>query len=186
MSRPIDAVAPVTVWDPLVRVFHWSLAGSVAVAWLTGDHGPKLVHHWAGYVAAALIAVRLVWGVIGTRHARFSAFVRHPRAVLGYLRDIARGVERRHVGHNPAGGAMIVALLLVVGAQVLTGWLSTTDMFFGSEWLEELHEVMSKVILLLIGLHVLGVAVASWRHRENLPLAMLTGRKRPATGDDIG
>jgi cytochrome b len=174
------------VWDPLVRVFHWSLVGSVAVAWLTGDGGPKTLHHWAGYVAAALIAVRLVWGLVGTRHARFSAFVRHPRAVLVYLRDIARGVERRYLGHNPAGGAMIVALLLAVGAQVLTGWLATTDMFFGVEWIETVHSLTSKLILVLIGLHILGVVVASWRHRENLPLAMLTGRKRPATGDDIG
>jgi len=186
MSRPTDGSAPVKVWDPLVRVFHWSLAGSVAVAWLTGDGGPKTVHHWAGYLAGALIAVRLIWGLVGTRHARFRAFVRHPKAVLAYLRDIARGVERRYIGHNPAGGAMIVALLLTVGAQVLTGWLATTDMFFGVEWIEELHSVSSKLILVLIGLHILGVVVASWRHRENLPLAMLTGRKRPATGDDIG
>ncbi len=185
MSKPIEAQRPVPVWDPLVRVFHWGLVSSVAVAWLTGDGGPKLVHHWAGYLAAVLIGIRLVWGVVGPRHARFTAFVRHPRAILAYLRDIARGAERRFIGHNPAGGAMIVSLLLILAAQVTTGWLSTTDMFFGVDWIEEVHGLSSKLILVLIGLHVLGVAIASWRHRENLPLAMLTGRKRPAAGDDV-
>lgn len=185
MSKPIEPAGTTTVWDPLVRVFHWSLVASVAVAWVTGDHGSKLVHHWAGYVAGGLIAIRLVWGLVGTRHARFAAFVRHPLAVVAYLRDIARGVERRYIGHNPAGGAMIVALLLVVAAQVATGWMATTDMFFGVDWVEETHEALSKLVLLLIGLHLAGVIVASLRHRENLPLAMLTGRKREAAGDDI-
>lgn len=185
MSKPTEPHRSILVWDPLVRVFHWSLAASVAVAWVTGDGGPKLVHHWAGYVAAALIVVRLLWGLVGPRHARFTAFVRHPWAILAYLRDIVRGRERRFVGHNPAGGAMIVALLLAVVIQVTTGWLATTDMFFGVDWIEEVHGFASKLILVMIALHGLGVVIASWRHRENLPLAMLTGRKRPAAGDDV-
>lgn len=185
MSKPIEAIEHIKVWDPLVRVFHWSLAISVGVAWVTGDGGPKLVQHWAGYVAGALIIIRLVWGLVGTRYARFAAFVRHPGTVLAYLRDIARGVERRYIGHNPAGGAMIVALLLAIATQVTTGWLSTTDMFFGVDWIGEVHEASSKFILLLIALHLVGVATASLRHRENLPLAMLTGRKREAAGDDV-
>lgn len=185
MATPTEPAQTVKVWDPLVRVFHWSLALSVAVAWVTGDGGPKIVHHWAGYVAAALIAIRLVWGLIGSRHARFASFVRSPGGMAAYLRDIARGAERRFVGHNPAGGAMIVALLCVLAVQVATGWLSTTDMFFGVDWIEELHQAMSKMILVLIGLHLLGVVVASIRHRENLPLAMVTGRKRAASGNDV-
>lgn len=181
MSKLTDKV---TVWDPLVRVFHWALAGSIAVAWFTSGH-PKGLHQWAGYTAGVMIAIRLVWGIFGPGHARFVSFVRHPRTVLGYLADIWQGRERRHLGHNPAGGAMIVALLAAVAAQVTIGWLQTTDMFWGVDWIEELHSALAKVILLLIGLHLIGVVVASIRHRENLPVAMITGRKRRAEGDDL-
>ncbi len=142
-----------------MRVFHWSLALSVAVAWVTGDGGPKIVHHWAGYVAAALIAIRLVWGLIGSRHARFASFVRSPGGMAASSADIARGAERRFVGHNPAGGAMIVALLCVPRGALPPDGFSTTDMFFGVDWIEELHQAMSKMILVLIGLHLLGSAL---------------------------
>ncbi|MDC9822771.1 cytochrome b/b6 domain-containing protein [Devosia sp. ZB163] len=181
MSKLTDKV---TVWDPLVRVLHWALAGSIAVAWFTSGH-PKGLHQWAGYTAGALIAIRLVWGFLGPGHARFTSFVRHPRTVLNYLGDIWRGRERRHLGHNPAGGAMIIALMTAVSAQVTIGWLQTTDMFWGVEWIEELHSALAKAILLLIGLHLIGVLVASIRHRENLPAAMITGLKRSAEGDDL-
>lgn len=180
MSKLTDKV---TVWDPVVRVFHWVLAGSIVVAWLTSGH-PKGLHQWAGYTAGAMIAIRLVWGFFGPRHARFVSFVRDPRTVLRYLADIWRGRERRHLGHNPAGGAMVVVLLSAIAAQVTIGWLQTTDLFWGIEWVEELHGVLAKVIVLLIGLHLAGVLVASIRHRENLPAAMITGLKRGAEGDD--
>lgn len=172
------------VWDPLVRLFHWGLVLSFATAWLSADYS-KTLHHWSGYVAAILIAIRLVWGLWGTRYARFVQFVRSPRVILSYLRDIVTGREQRYLGHNPAGGAMIVMLLVAVAAQVTLGWLSTTDAFFGVEWIEWAHGVVAKGILLLIALHVLGVVAASWRHRENLPLAMVTGRKRLPEGDDV-
>src|SRR5690606_22352145 len=113
-----------------------------------------------GYTAGAMITIRLVWGFLGPGHARFVSFVRHPRTVLRYLADIWRGRERRHLGHNPAGGAMIVALMSAVTAQVTVGWLQTTEMFWGVEWIEELHGALAKVILLLIGLHLIGVLVA--------------------------
>jgi cytochrome b len=181
MSKPTDTVA---VWDPLVRVFHWALAASIAVAWLTSGH-PKGLHQWAGYTAGALIAIRLVWGFIGPGHARFRDFVRSPGKILAYLRDIGRGRERRFLGHNPAGGAMVVMLMLTVATQVTIGWLQTTDAFWGVEWVEDLHGALAKFILLLVGLHLAGVAVASLRHRENLPLAMITGRKRSQTGEEV-
>jgi cytochrome b len=180
MSKLIDSV---TVWDPLVRVFHWVLAGSIATAWFTSGH-PKGLHQWAGYIAGAMIAIRLAWGFLGPRHSRFVNFVRHPRTVLRYLGDMWQGKERRHLGHNPAGGAMIVTLLGAVAAQVTLGWLQTTDIFWGVHWLEELHSALAKVILVLIGLHLIGVLVASIRHRENLAVAMITGVKRGAHGDD--
>ncbi|WP_374384861.1 cytochrome b/b6 domain-containing protein [Dongia sp.] len=175
--------ATVKIWDPLVRVFHWSLVASFAIAWLSAEDARDL-HLWAGYAAASLIAFRLVWGIAGTRYARFSQFVRSPRAVAAYLRDIVSGREARYLGHNPAGAAMIMALILVMAGLCLTGWLYTTDAFWGEDWVEETHELLANILLGLVGLHILGVFVASFRHRENLVRAMLTGRKRaPSTGD---
>ena len=171
------------VWDPLVRLFHWSFAALIAAAWLTSDEG-KWLHERIGYAIAALLAFRVLWGFVGSRHARFADFVRGPRAVLGYLGDLARGRERRMLGHNPAGGAMILALLLTVGGTALTGWLQTTDAYFGSDFMEGLHETLATLILVLVAGHVSGVVFESWRHRENLVVSMVTGRKRPLAPDD--
>lgn len=173
----------VRVWDAFVRLFHWSLVILIATTWLSAD-GPKIVHERAGYIIAGLIAARIVWGLIGPRYARFSDFVRGPRAVLAYLRKLLDGRERRYLGHNPAGGAMILALLLVTAGTALTGWLQTTDAFWGSSAMEEIHEALATLILVLVSLHIMGVLVESLRHRENLVLSMLTGTKRPLTPDD--
>jgi cytochrome b len=174
----------VRIWDPFVRVFHWSLVASFAVAWLTAED-LKALHMWAGYAAGSLIALRLLWGVVGTRYARFSQFVRSPLAVAAYVRDIVTGREARYLGHNPAGGLMIVALIATMATVSVTGWMQTTDAYWGVEWVEELHEAVANLMLFLVGLHVLGVVVASLRHRENLVRAMLTGRKRSPGAADI-
>lgn len=176
-------MATTRVWDTFVRVFHWSLAASFAVAWISGDDW-KSLHIWAGYAAAALIAMRLVWGLAGTHYARFSQFVRPPLVVASYLRDVATGREARYLGHNPAGGTMIVALLVTLVGLCLSGWLLTTDAFWGSEAMEDIHETLANLALILVGLHVAGVVLASIRHHENLIRAMITGRKRaPDSGD---
>ena len=176
--------ALVRVWDPLVRLFHWSLVLSFAVAWLSANVWEDL-HAWAGFAAGAVIALRVAWGLVGTPHARFSQFVHSPRTVLAYLMAIATGSEARHVGHNPAGGAMIVALILAMAATATTGWLLTTDAFWGIAWMQHLHNWTAHGLILLVGLHVAGVALASYRHRENLVAAMIVGRKRAAEGDDV-
>ena len=175
----------VRVWDGFVRLFHWSLVALIAGVWLTAE-GAKVVHERMGYVIAALIAARVIWGLIGPRHARFTDFVRGPRPVVAHLRDLRAGRERRYLGHNPAGGAMIVALLLTVTGTALTGWLQTTDAFWGSSTMEEVHEVLATLILVLASLHVAGVLVESLRHHENLVLSMLTGTKRPLSDRDRG
>ena len=174
----------VKVWDPLVRVFHWSLVASFATAWLTAEDW-KSLHHFAGYAAGSLIAFRLIWGLVGTRYARFRQFVRSPATVIRYLRDIATGNEARYLGHNPAGGFMILALLCCMSGLSFTGWLSTTDAFWGTDWLEILHASLANVMLGLVGLHVGGVILASLRHRESLVHAMVSGRKRTAGMSDI-
>jgi cytochrome b len=167
----------VKVWDPLVRLFHWSLVAGIAGAWLTADEWDR-AHELIGYAIAALVAIRLVWGFIGTPYARFAQFVKGPRETLAYLGRILRGGAERHLGHNPAGAAMIVALLTTIAGTVLTGWMMTLDAFWGADWLEDLHEALATFILVLVGFHVAGVIHASVAHRENLIRAMITGRKR--------
>ena len=171
------------VWDPLVRLFHWSLALSFAVAMLSANILENL-HIWAGYAAGGLVVMRVVWGFIGPPYARFSQFVRSPRTILRYLKAIARGNEERHVGHNPAGGAMIIVLMLAMVATALTGYLLTTDAFWGVAWMQHVHHWLAHGLLLLIGLHLAGVVLASYRHRENLVLAMVSGRKRQPGASD--
>jgi cytochrome b len=174
----------VRVWDIFVRVFHWSLAASFVAAWLT-RHSNEDIHHLAGYAAAALVGLRVGWGVVGTHYARFKQFARGPVTVLGYLRDIATGREARYIGHNPAGSAMILALLVAIAGTALTGWMMTTDQFWGVEWVGKTHERLADGLLILVALHIGGVVLASVRHRENLIRAMFTGRKRAAGTQDV-
>jgi cytochrome b len=168
--------ATVRVWDPLVRLFHWTLVISFTIAWLSED--AKGLHQGAGYVVLGLVAVRLIWGFVGSRHARFRDFVPGPQGLLAYLKSLRAGHARRYLGHNPAGGAMILlllAMLILIGG---SGWLSTTDAFWGVEWVENLHAAAANLTVVLVFAHVAGVIFSSLAHRENLVLAMITGRKR--------
>jgi cytochrome b len=188
VSAPADAQPSpemVRVWDRVVRSFHWALALSFAIAWFT-SHSSEDIHHWAGYAAAALVTMRLLWGVLGTPYARFSQFVRDPATVLRYLSAMLSGREARYIGHNPAGGAMVIVLIAAMGSTALTGWLMTTDAYFGVAWVEAAHSLAAHGLLLLVFFHISGVALASFRHRENLVRAMITGRKRKAEPADIG
>lgn len=169
--------ATVKVWDPFVRIFHWSLVALFVVAFLTGDE-IEWLHLTAGYAIAALVTLRIVWGFVGPRHARFSDFVKGPRAILAYLGKAIRLEAPRTLGHNPAGGAMIVALLLMLVGLSVTGILMTTDAYWGSKTLEEVHEALAYATLGLVALHVIGVVLASVEHGENLVKSMLTGWKR--------
>jgi cytochrome b len=174
----------VLVWDAPVRVFHWLLVLSFAGAWLTAESERwRLVHVSLGWTMVGLVAFRIVWGLVGTRHARFTSFVRGPSAVLGYARGMLRGKSERHVGHNPLGALAILALLgltLVVG---LSGWATYTDA--GGKWLESLHEGAANLMLAVAGVHVAGVLLASLLHRESLIGAMFTGLKRGRSSDGI-
>lgn len=173
-----------TVWDPLVRIFHWSLALSFVVAWLSSESWMDL-HHWAGYAASALILFRLVWGFAGTHYAIFSQFVRHRHETLKYLENMVQRREQRYLGHNPAGTLMVIGLILVVSLTSLTGWMYTLDAFWGVGWVEESHEIFSHLMLVMVIAHIFGVLYASVRHKENLVRSMFNGTKRIPEGDDI-
>jgi cytochrome b len=190
LASETNPAGRVRVWDPFVRVFHWGLAGAVLIAFLTEDELLGL-HTWAGYTVLGLIAARLAWGLIGTRHARFSEFVRGPRATLAYLRDILRGHPARYLGHNPAGAAMAIALiagflatsvtgLMVLGAGEMAGplapYLSNVSSGAAHD-LKEIHEVLAWGTVFLIPLHLIGIAAASLQHKENLVRAMIDGYK---------
>jgi cytochrome b len=167
----------IKVWDPLVRMFHWSLATLFLVAYATGDDAEGL-HIAAGYGIAGLTALRVAWGFVGPRQARFSDFVRSPRVILAYLRDAARLRAPRYLGHNPAGGAMIIALLIMLTGTAVTGTMMTTDAYWGATWVEELHGAAAGLTVGLVIFHILGVLISSFGHRENLIKSMITGRKQ--------
>lgn len=181
-SHP-DSPSPVLVWDLPVRVFHWLLALCFAGAWLTAETERwRLLHATLGYTFGGLVAFRLLWGLVGSRHARFGSFVRGPRAVLRYLGALLRGRPEHHVGHNPAG-ALAIVLMLGLGLAIAgSGWALYNDL--GPEALEDLHEAAAQAMLAVVGVHIAGVLIASRLHHENLVGAMLSGRKAapPAEG----
>jgi len=190
----MNAQTEVKVWDPLVRVFHWTLVAAFFTAYFLDDEEMMDVHVLAGYTVLGLVLVRVVWGFIGTEHALFRDFVRSPVTAVCYAFDALRGTARRYLGHNPAGGAMIVLLLVCLLLLTISGVaLYGADQHLGplaglfadtgegeelEEMLEEVHEILANFTLVLIGIHVLGVIVESRLHKESLVLSMITGRKR--------
>jgi cytochrome b len=174
----------VLVWDAPTRVFHWLMVLSFAGAYLTAedDHW-RLVHVTFGYTMAGLVVFRIVWGFIGTRHARFTDFVRGPGAALRYLRSVVRGQPEHHTGHNPAGALAVVGLLVLTVMTVVTGWATYREL--GGDALEELHEAIANVMLGLVVLHVVAVVVSSRLHRENLVGAMISGYKDGQAADAV-
>ena len=185
----------IKVWDPLVRIFHWSLVAAFFIAFVSGEEWESL-HVAAGYVVGGLVVFRLLWGFIGTPHARFTDFVRSPATVIAYLKDMAARRAKRYLGHNPAGGWMIVALLVSLALTTLTGLAANGTLKVATTLIPlamadegdaggeeegpfgEVHEFFAYFTLLLVVAHVAGVIVSSIMHRENLVRAMITGNKQ--------
>ena len=179
-----NANVKILVWDAPVRVFHWLLALSFAGAYVTAESDRWLaVHLTLGYTMAALVAFRLVWGLLGTRYARFGSFLRGPASLVRYGRAMLAGRPEHHVGHNPAGSVAIMLLLGLSSAIVATGWL-----FYdvsSARWLKELHEGAAGLMLAVVGLHIGGAVLTSLLHRENLVRAMINGKKEGAPDQGI-
>ena len=187
----------IKVWDLFIRIFHWSLVSVFAVAYLTEDDF-MTVHVYAGYLIAGLIGLRILWGLVGTRHARFIDFVQKPRVVRAYIKDVIGFRAKRYVGHNPAGGAMVIALMLSLIMTLFFGMLTYGAMEFSGPFagmvsgvgddtahvFKEIHEFFANATLGLVLLHVAGVLLASFQHHENLVRSMITGRKK-VEGDDF-
>ena len=209
--RATSRSASTLVWDPVVRFGHWALVAAFAVAYLSAEEeagGADPLHVWGGYVVGAIVVLRVVWGFVGPRHARFSDFVRSPIVALTYFLDLLYGRARRYVGHSPAGGAMVIALLVCLAATVATGLIAYGEEGKGplavvmvteananeneagrralaerrgektESTVGELHGLMANITVALVAAHIFGVVVASVVHKENLVLAMITGRKR--------
>jgi len=194
----------VKVWDILIRVFHWSMALFFIIAYLTGEE-LETMHAYAGYIIIGLLAFRIVWGVIGTQHARFSNFIYSPQTITSYLKRLLTNSPKHYLGHNPAGGAMVVVMIVflslsswsglkayeaegkgplaaietsIVSTAVADGWYENDRGHKGDEFWEEAHELIVNFMLLLIAVHLGGVLVSSILHRENLVRSMITGRKK--------
>ena len=184
MNATETEISNVKVWDWPVRVFHWTLAVSVLGAYVTGESEDlERLHHTLGWVAAGLIAFRVVWGLVGTRYARFSEFVRGPAQVWSYIKSL-RSCEPQHfVGHNPVGAVAVILLMALVALSVYTGWLALADN--AAEWAEEAHEIASNTLMMLVVVHVAGVLWSSRTHGENLLKAMFTGRKQAPPQEGI-
>ena len=192
MLNPDRNGAPreVYVWDPFVRLFHWTLVIAFTVAYLLTDEDVIKIHVWSGYVVGALVVARVIWGFVGPEHARFTDFVYAPGASLRYVRDLILFKAERHLGHSPGGGAMVVTLLVFLAATVITGLVvyggdqqagPLAGMFtkeFGESF-EGVHELIANITLALVLAHISAVILASFVFRENLPRAMFTGYKRP-------
>lgn len=174
----------ILVWDVPVRIFHWLMVLCFAGAYLTAENESlRLVHVTLGYTMGGLVAFRLVWGLVGSRYARFSDFIRGPAAIVRYLRSLLAGHPEHHLGHNPAGALGIIALLGATVLLVATGW--ATDNHVGGDATEELHEVIANLMLVLVLIHVAAVLASSWLHRENLIGAMLHGHKAGTPDEGI-
>jgi cytochrome b len=165
-------------------MLHWALAGAMVTSFVTHENAGKL-HEWAGYAALAAASLRVVLGCVGTGYWRFSQFVRGMGATLAYARSVWLRKEPRYLGHNPLGGWMVLVLLADAICAGVTGWLSTTDRFWGIAWVADSHKLLGEALPVLLVLHVGGAVFTSWRHRENLVAAMLHGRKAAAGPDDV-
>lgn len=185
MTANEAGVRRVYVWDAPTRLFHWSLAVLVVVAWLTGEGegATASVHRAVGAAIAGLLVFRIVWGFIGGEHARFADFAFAPAAVLRYGRELAFGLPERHLGHNPLGAIAVFFILINLAVIVATGLMSAGEHNAGpfagvsGEAFAEAHEVAFRVLQVLVSLHVIGVIVETIATRDALVPAMLTGYK---------
>lgn len=185
----------INVWDLPTRIFHWTLVGLFVFLIVSGDLGDDLIewHFYAGYLLSGLILFRVIWGVIGSRHSRFTSFVRDPITTVTYLKGMFSGKTAHHYGHNPAGGMMVIVLLILLALQVATGLVSTDDVIWDGPFYSavsdqvaeiggELHESIQSLLQLLVVLHVAAILFHRFKYNDHLVPAMIHGKKPDVGG----
>jgi len=192
IPRPGTAGEEVPVWDPMVRILHWALVIAFAAAWGLGKFGPDqmTLHFWAGYTVAALVVIRVVWGFVGPRTARFANFVKGPGKVAAYTREFVRPRPSNTLGHNPLGALFIVGVLIVLAMQIGSGLLADPEDYINVGPLAKyvsaetarqalaLHEPLSTILLVMIGVHIASIGFYRLYKGEDLVTPMFTGRKK--------
>ena len=174
----------VLVWDFPVRIFHWLLVISFAGAWLTSESdAQRMIHYAFGYSACALVLFRIVWGIVGTRYARFAQFIKGPTETIDHIKALLIGRHPSELGHNPAGALVMIALMLLVLLIGLTGYLSVKE--FLGDFMSEAHEVTANLAIWLVIIHIVAAVVMSFLQRENLIKSMVTGKKQGTPGQAI-
>lgn len=178
----------VKVWDPLIRVFHWSLVTFFLISFVTGD-AFETIHYYSGYVITGLISFRIIWGLIGTRYARFFTFIKSPKVTLGYFKQLkALDIKTHYAGHNPVAAMMVIALILSIALTAFTGMATiafdgagplagTWVLALPESLIKDFHGLMGDLVMLLVIAHVAGVIFSSMLENINLPKSMLTGIK---------
>jgi cytochrome b len=175
-QRKLPTIDARPVWDLFVRLFHWGLVSAVALNYFVLEDS-KTLHEWVGYFAVVLVLARIVWGFVGSPHARFADFFPTPSRVWRHVRALAAGQADRHWGHNPLGALMMLALISLVLALGVTGWMQGLDAFWGNERLQDIHEVLANALIAMAGLHALAAIVMGRLDRTRLIRAMFTGVK---------
>lgn len=181
-SHPARSPRSILVWDPVVRLTHWSVAALVLWDLYEDSGGP--LHRNLGYVAAGLVLLRMAWGCFAGGAGNFRAWMPRRRGIVAYLKASLAGHPPRTLGHNPVGALMMLALWTLILSLAVTGWLSRLDRFWGEDWPIDIHAILAYVLLGLVSVHVLAAIVMSRVHRENLIAAMVTGRKSAQVADD--
>ncbi|WP_084175143.1 cytochrome b/b6 domain-containing protein [Afifella pfennigii] len=192
IPQPSIAAEGVPVWDPVVRVLHWALVIAFAAAWGLGKFGPDqmTLHFWAGYAVAAIVVIRVIWGFVGSQTARFTSFVKGPRKVFGYAREMTSRRPSKTLGHNPMGALFIVGVLIVLAMQILSGLLADPEDYINVGPLAQyvssdvarqalaLHEPLSTLLLAMVAVHILSIVFYRLYKKEDLVTPMFTGRKK--------
>lgn len=177
MNTHVSPLPAQKVWDLVVRLFHWSLAAGICANLLLLEEGER-PHRWVGYAAVALVLVRIVWGFIGSHHARFASFFPTPSRLRRHLAELRHGSHTPSVGHNPAGALMMLALMTLVLGLGISGYMMGTDAYFGEDWVKDIHETLADILQLAMLLHIAAAVLMSRIERVNLVRAMITGIKQ--------
>jgi cytochrome b len=174
----------VLVWDLPVRAFHWLLVISFAGAWLTSEsEAQQMLHYAFGYSACALVVFRVLWGIVGTRYARFSEFVKGPKETFQHIKSILAGKENSELGHNPAGAIAMILLMILILLIGITGYWVVKE--FLGDFMSEAHEVLANLALIVVVVHVVAAFLMSYLQKENLVKSMVTGKKNGTTEQGI-